>query len=66
MNYEELLESKSASKTKGAKMLLGHFSKKLVGEKYQNVLDITPSLNDSIKFVEGLKNESAKNRGLKH
>lgn len=66
MNYEELLESKSPSKTKGAKMLLGHFSKKLVGEKYQNVLDITPTLNDSIKFVEGLKNESAKNRELKH
>ena len=66
MNYEELLESKSGSKAKGAGMPLGHFSKKLVGEKYQNVLDINPVLNDSMKFVEGLKTECDKNRELKH
>ena len=53
MNYEELLESKSAAKAVGARMPLGMFSKKLIGEKYQNIISITPSLNDSIKFQEG-------------
>lgn len=66
MNYEELLESKSAAKAVGARMPLGMFSKKLIGEKYQNIVSITPSLNDSIKFAEGLKAESEKNLQLRH
>lgn len=66
MNYEELLEQKTAANVKGVRLPLGIFSKKKVGEKYQNVLDIRPQLFDSIKFEGAMKSECDKNLQLKH
>lgn len=66
MNYEELLNSKTGSKAKLTRMAIGQFAKKQVGEKYQNVLDVNPQLNDNIKFSEALKADCARNRELIH
>ncbi len=66
MNYEELLEQKTAASVKGARLPLGIFCKKKIGEKYQNILELRPQLFDSIKFEGALKTECEKNLQLKH
>ena len=64
MNYEELLESKSAAKAVGARMPLGMFSKKLIGEKYQNIMMAMDTVLDkngcSYKVPQGTPEEIAK------
>lgn len=66
MNYEELLNAKSGPKAKLTNMAIGQFSKKQVGDKYQNVLDVHPHLNANIQFSEALKVDCAENRELSH
>ena len=66
MNYEEILEQKTAAKAKTARLPLGNFSKRLIGEKYQNVLDLRPQLFDNIKFRGALDNECDTNPKLRH
>lgn len=66
MNYEELLESRNGAAMAKEEMPFGLLYKKMVDNKYVNVIDLRSELTDSLVFSDALNIESARNETLKH
>ena len=65
MNYEELLESRNGAAMKES-MPFGMFGKRIVDNKYVNVVELRDDLKDSLLFCDALKAESEQNMQLNH
>ena len=59
MNYEELLESRNGAALSKEQMPFGLLYKKMVDDKYANVIDLRNELKDSLVFADAL-NEDCK------
>ena len=66
MNYEELLESRNGSAMSKEQIPFGQLYKKLVDNKYVNVVDLRADLLDSLVFTDALHTESETNQKLIH
>lgn len=64
VNYEELIESRKAAKPLAERMHVGNYYREQVDGKWRGVVDIFPSLNQSIAFVSGLRKECEENLTL--
>ena len=66
MNYEELLEVKSASTARKEEIPFGLLYKKMEGKKYVNVVELRPDLADSLLFCEDITAEGNENLTVSH
>lgn len=57
MNYEELLNAQDGTPTQREQLPVGFYYKKLIDQKYRHVVELKPSLVDSIVFYEALKTD---------
>ena len=59
MNYEELLNAQDGTPTQREQLPVGFYYKKLIDQRYRHVVQLKPSLIESIVFREALKNDQA-------
>ncbi len=66
MNYEELLESRNGGAMAKESTPFGLLYKKMMANKYANVLDLRDELKDSLVFCDAIAMECEQNRELTH
>lgn len=64
MNYEELLASRRDGKLNKTRLPIGDYYRQQIDGKYRSVVDISPELNNNIKFCEALRKECEQNASL--
>src|SRR5574344_2208557 len=66
MNYEELLDSRNTASGKYTQLPFGVLHKQQIDGKFENVVDIRPSLVNNLRFYVCLKKNCEANQHLKH
>lgn len=66
MNYEELLDSRNTASGRFTQLSFGVLHKQQIDGKFENVVDIRPSLVNDLKFYVCLKKNCEANQRLKH
>ena len=66
MNYEELLESRNGASMSKESIPFGMLGKRMVDNKYMNVVELREELKDSLIFCDALNAESEQNLQLNH